>query len=229
MDLVHQVHDKMKTLIKPDGATLDGIYFCPHYPNGKVFPYSMGCDCRKPGTGLIRKAEADFDIDMENSYVIGDRCSDIEMAHNACLKSILVKTGYGKGDLAYVFPRFPFQPLSCGGRPSGCGEVDSRVTAALSKNAPLEILMVKLSAIGDVVHTLAFLDVLHRNFPQARIDWLVEEGAAGIIEGHPAIRRVIISRRKSWLRELADDRRFKNVFGEIRSFLKDLRSIGTIV
>jgi len=111
VDLVHQVHDKMKTLIKKDGATLDGIYFCPHYPNGKVSPYAMGCDCRKPGTGLIRKAEADFDIDMENSYVIGDRCSDIEMAHNAGLKSILVKTGYGKGDLAYVFPRFPFQPL----------------------------------------------------------------------------------------------------------------------
>ena len=61
------------------------------------------------------------------------------------------------------------------------------MTAALSKTAPLDILIVKLSAIGDVVHTLAFLDVLHRNFPQARIDWLVEEGAAGIIEEHPAI------------------------------------------
>ncbi|MCF8127105.1 MAG: lipopolysaccharide heptosyltransferase II [Deltaproteobacteria bacterium] len=83
--------------------------------------------------------------------------------------------------------------------------------------------MVKLSAIGDVVHTLAFLDVLHRNFPQARIDWLVEEGAAGIIEGHPAIRRMIVSRRKSWLRELTEERRFKKVFWEIRSFLKDLR------
>jgi len=95
--------------------------------------------------------------------------------------------------------------------------------AALSKNTPLEILMVKLSAIGDVVHTLAFLDVLHRNFPEARIDWLVEEGAASIIEGHPAIRRVIVSRRKSWLQELAEGRRFKKVFREIRSFLKDVR------
>ncbi len=110
VDLVHQVQDKMKTQLKRDGATLDGIYFCPHYPSGKNSPYGKGCDCRKPATGLIHKAAADFDIDMANSYVIGDRCSDIEMAHKAGLKSILVKTGYGKGDLAHVFPQFPFQP-----------------------------------------------------------------------------------------------------------------------
>ncbi len=97
------------------------------------------------------------------------------------------------------------------------------MTASLNKHVPLEILIVKLSAIGDVVHTLAFLDVLHRNFPRARIDWLVEEGAASVIEGHPAIGRVIVSRRKFWLRELAEVRRFKKVFREILSFLKDLR------
>jgi D-glycero-D-manno-heptose 1,7-bisphosphate phosphatase len=101
----------MKTLMKGEGATLDGIYFCPHYPNGKIPPYGRACDCRKPGTGLIQKAGASFDIDMENSYVIGDRCSDIEMAHRANLKGVLVKTGYGKGDLAYVFPGLPYQPF----------------------------------------------------------------------------------------------------------------------
>ncbi len=110
VELVHRVHHKMKTGLERDGAALDGIYFCPHYPSGKIHPYGKGCDCRKPGTGLIQRAETDFDIDMDNSYVIGDRCSDIEMAHKAGLKSILVKTGYGRGDLAYVFPRLPFQP-----------------------------------------------------------------------------------------------------------------------
>jgi len=103
--------------------------------------------------------------------------------------------------------------------------MDSGVKAVLDKDAPLEVLVVKLSAIGDVVHTLAFLDVLHRNFPGARIDWLVEEGAAGIIEGHPAIRRVIISRRKTWLRKLMDDRSYRTVLREILSFLKDLRRV----
>ena len=48
VDLVHRVHEKMETLIKKEGATLDGIYFCPHYPKGKVAPYGTTCDCRKP-------------------------------------------------------------------------------------------------------------------------------------------------------------------------------------
>ena len=95
----------------------------------------------------------------------------------------------------------------------------------LNKNAPTEILIVKLSAIGDVIHTLAFLDVLHQNFPRAKIDWLVEEGAAGVIEGHPAIRRVIISRRKSWWQKLIEGRCLGEVLREILSFLKDLRRV----
>ena len=111
VDLVYRVHDKMNALIKEEGAVLDGIYFCPHYPDGKIPPYGMKCDCRKPGIGLINKASASFDIDMENSHVIGDRCSDIEMAHKAGLKGIMVKTGYGMGDLEYVFPKLPFQPF----------------------------------------------------------------------------------------------------------------------
>ncbi len=111
IDLVYRVHDKMTSLIKEEGAVLDGIYFCPHYPGGKVSPYGAVCDCRKPGMGLIQKARETFDIDMENAYVIGDRCTDIEMAHKADLKGILVKTGYGRGDLEYVFPKFPFQPV----------------------------------------------------------------------------------------------------------------------
>ena len=101
--------------------------------------------------------------------------------------------------------------------------MDSGLRSALNKNGPLEILIVKLSAIGDVVHTLPFLDVLHQNFPRAKIDWVVEEGAAGIIEGHPAIRRVIISKRKSWQRNLGEDRRLGQVFREILSFRTDLR------
>lgn len=103
----------------------------------------------------------------------------------------------------------------------GAGLVPARV----DNNVPAEILIVKLSAIGDVIHILAFLDVLHQNFPRAKIDWLVEEGAAGVIEGHPAIRRVIISRRKSWWLKLVQDRCFHEVFREILSFQKELRHV----
>ncbi|MEJ2587440.1 MAG: HAD family hydrolase [Deltaproteobacteria bacterium] len=108
--LVHEVHDHMKSLLGENGATVDGIFFCPHHPAGKVDKYSKLCDCRKPGTGLIKKSMADFDIDMEKSYVVGDRYTDIEMARRCGLKAILVKTGYGMGDLEYVIPQCHFKP-----------------------------------------------------------------------------------------------------------------------
>ena len=111
MELVNEVHAHMKALFARDNARVDGIFFCPHYPKGKLPEYSRVCECRKPKTGLIKMACGDFDIDMANSYVIGDRCTDIELARNAGLKGILVKTGYGLGDLEYVFPHLPFKPF----------------------------------------------------------------------------------------------------------------------
>ena len=111
MELVNEVHAHMKALLERDNARIDGIFFCPHYPEGKLPEYSRACECRKPKTGLIKMACGDFDIDMANSYVIGDRCTDIELARNAGLKGILVKTGYGLGDLEYVFPNLSFEPF----------------------------------------------------------------------------------------------------------------------
>jgi heptosyltransferase I len=65
----------------------------------------------------------------------------------------------------------------------------------------MNILIVKLSAIGDVIHTLPALNAIRSAYPSARITWLVEEAAAPLITGHPALDRVIISRRKSWIRD----------------------------
>ena len=101
----------MMSSLKEEGAHIDGIFFCPHHPMGSVPRYSIGCDCRKPATGLIEKANKRFGIDMESSYVIGDRCSDIEMAHRSKLKGILVSTGYGLGDIQYVLPHTPHKPI----------------------------------------------------------------------------------------------------------------------
>ena len=89
---------------------------------------------------------------------------------------------------------------------------------------PRSILIVKLSAIGDVVHTLPLLEALRRNFPGATIDWLVEEEAGRILEGHEAIDRVIVSRRKSWQRELLRSGRRTESMREILRFLRELRS-----
>lgn len=89
---------------------------------------------------------------------------------------------------------------------------------------PESILIVKLSAIGDVVHSLPLLEVLRANFPHAKIDWLVEEDASQVIERHPAIDRLIVSHRKSWQRRLLKGGHFNSVLLEIAVFLKQLRS-----
>ncbi|MFH1481165.1 MAG: HAD family hydrolase [Pseudomonadota bacterium] len=110
VDLVHQVHAALRTSLHKKGAIIDEIFFCPHYPHGKIPEYACECECRKPKTGLIEQARNLFHIDMSCSYVIGDRCSDIELAHRCNLKGILVKTGYGLGDIEYILPMRKMKP-----------------------------------------------------------------------------------------------------------------------
>ncbi len=111
MELVYEVHDLLRGLLEKELAFIDGIFFCPHYPRGERQEYSIDCNCRKPRPGLIHKALENFNIDMSRSYVIGDRYTDIELADRCGLAGILVKTGYGLGDLKYVFPQGPLKPL----------------------------------------------------------------------------------------------------------------------
>jgi D-glycero-D-manno-heptose 1,7-bisphosphate phosphatase len=99
--LVKEIHEFMKQELAKQNAYVDGIYFCPHHPNGVVPEYSRECECRKPNVGLIKKAEVALDIDMETSYIIGDRLLDIKLARNVNVPGILVLTGYGKGELKY--------------------------------------------------------------------------------------------------------------------------------
>jgi rfaE bifunctional protein nucleotidyltransferase chain/domain len=73
------------------GALFDGVYFCPH-------TQAAGCSCRKPGTQLIERAVTDHNIDLSNSFVVGDQSSDVQLAHNVRCRSILVKTGHGGAD-----------------------------------------------------------------------------------------------------------------------------------
>jgi len=101
MQLVKDIHDVMVLELKKYNAYVDRIYFCPHHPDGIVPEYSRECSCRKPNIGLIKQAQNELGIDMETSYVIGDRLVDIELAHNANLPGILVLTGYGKGEVQY--------------------------------------------------------------------------------------------------------------------------------
>jgi len=86
------------------------------------------------------------------------------------------------------------------------------------------ILIIKLSAIGDVVHSLPLLEVLRKQFPIARIDWLVEEDASGIVEGHPLLDRLLVFPRKTWLRRFMENGEPISVGREAVQFIRELRS-----
>ncbi|MEJ2588817.1 MAG: glycosyltransferase family 9 protein [Deltaproteobacteria bacterium] len=88
----------------------------------------------------------------------------------------------------------------------------------------MEILIIKLSAIGDVVHSLPFLEVLKENFPYAQIDWVVEDPADDIVRGHPKIRRVLVSPRRSLVERFSKDKEWRPLALEIKGFLNRLRS-----
>ncbi len=88
--------------------------------------------------------------------------------------------------------------------------------------APENILIVKLSAIGDVIHTLPALNAIRRYYPQARITWLVEEAAASLLKGHPSLDRVLVSRRKQWLKGLAGPGRVRHA-RQVIAFFRELR------
>jgi 3-deoxy-D-manno-octulosonic-acid transferase/heptosyltransferase-1 len=87
----------------------------------------------------------------------------------------------------------------------------------------MNILIIKLSAIGDVVQTLPALEAIKKTFPHSKITWLVEEAASGILEGHPLIDELLVSRRKAWLRMLKNPFTMFSSLGHIARFLRSLR------
>jgi D-glycero-D-manno-heptose 1,7-bisphosphate phosphatase len=101
------INDRLVELLKKENAFLEHIYYCPHHPEGTVKEYSKNCDCRKPKTGLIEKAEKDYNLDLINSFMIGDMLRDLECGLNAGLKTILVRTGKGEETLR-ILPRYNY-------------------------------------------------------------------------------------------------------------------------
>ncbi len=108
--LIERIHKLLQAHLKSKGTCLDAIYYCPHHPNALVPEYRKDCPCRKPRPGLVYKAVKDLNLDLDRSYVVGDRFTDIELAHNLGIKGVLVLTGYGKGELEYIAPKHPLRP-----------------------------------------------------------------------------------------------------------------------
>jgi histidinol-phosphate phosphatase family protein len=90
LETLERIHAMMEEELAGGGARVDAIFFCPHHPE-----YSEGelCGCRKPEAGLVDQAVREFGIEPAESYMIGDKTSDIQTGINAGMQTILVRTG----------------------------------------------------------------------------------------------------------------------------------------
>ena len=85
---MQSVHERLRELLKAEGVSLDGIYYCPHLPED-------GCECRKPRPGLLNRAASELGFRAAESFVIGDKRCDIELGQSVGATTVLVRTGYG--------------------------------------------------------------------------------------------------------------------------------------
>ncbi|HQR37513.1 MAG TPA: HAD family hydrolase [Blastocatellia bacterium] len=108
--MILDVHARLVEELAAQGATLDAIYYCPHHPTAGEPPYRADCECRKPRPGMLLQAAAEHDIDLASSYVVGDKYSDVRLAHAVGASGVLVMTGYGRGEYEYERETWPRAP-----------------------------------------------------------------------------------------------------------------------
>ena len=93
---LQEMHNKMETLLGAEGAYLDAIYYCPHHPDhgypGEVEALKINCDCRKPKPGMMLRAAEEFNIDLSQSWMIGDGENDIKAGKAAGCRTVLIGT-----------------------------------------------------------------------------------------------------------------------------------------
>lgn len=110
---VEALHDRLSDLLRTEaGAKLDAIYFCPTLSppeGGTTFPFAAWSTWRKPNTGMLVAAAWTHDLDLSRSFMIGDKATDIDLAHNAGCVGILVQTGFGDRVLTGTY-QHPTQP-----------------------------------------------------------------------------------------------------------------------
>ncbi|HPF14384.1 MAG: D-glycero-beta-D-manno-heptose 1,7-bisphosphate 7-phosphatase [Planctomycetes bacterium] len=96
VDDLDAIHARMRTELASAGVTLAGIYSCPHHPHIGRAPWVHACECRKPAPGMLLEAQRDLDLDLAESWMIGDSLRDLQAGWAAGCRSILVRTGKGR-------------------------------------------------------------------------------------------------------------------------------------
>lgn len=108
--LLREVHQRIAFELAARDARLDAIYYCPHHPDGPLEAYRVKCRCRKPAIGMVEEAAKRFQIDLAASYVVGDSYRDMQLGFNAGTRTILVMTGYGRGEYEFNRQRWSRMP-----------------------------------------------------------------------------------------------------------------------
>ena len=105
VEMLRAIHNRLDTLLGIEGAFLDDLYYCPHHPDkgfeGEVPELKVKCDCRKPNIGMIQRAVLEHNIDLENSWIVGDTTMDLQTGKNAGIRTALVLTGEAGRDGKY--------------------------------------------------------------------------------------------------------------------------------
>lgn len=109
MTELDQIHAKLETELGQQRAFLDGIYYCPHHPDGgfpgEIAALKIACDCRKPAPGMLFQAAREFHLDLRTCWIVGDSGRDIMAGDGAGVTSVLVETGH-----AGEFSKYPMVP-----------------------------------------------------------------------------------------------------------------------
>jgi D-glycero-D-manno-heptose 1,7-bisphosphate phosphatase len=101
--LIHAVHELMTEQLAKEGAHIDALYYCPHKGDD-------ACACRKPKPGMLERAAREHGLDLRRSFVVGDRYGDIQLAHRVGARAIMVRTGYGEGEIQWHSAQWPAPP-----------------------------------------------------------------------------------------------------------------------
>ena len=193
MSFLNELHRKINKELEEKGSRLDGIYVCPHHPDDV-------CACRKPKPGMLLKAAKENGISLHDSYVIGDRIIDIELAHSVGAKGILVLTGYGTEEIKSVKMGSEDKPDHMAANlHEAVNWVLKDVAAGFSLRPPTSypnrILIVKPSSLGDIIHSLPVLWLLRKLYKSAHIGWVVKDVWKDILVDNPLLDEVIILKK----------------------------------
>lgn len=108
--LVKQAHAKIARELAAHGARVDAFYYCPHHPTASIMHYRKDCRCRKPSTGMLEEAARRFNLDLKSSFVVGDSYRDMKLAFASDARSVMLMTGYGKGEYVHRRKDWPRMP-----------------------------------------------------------------------------------------------------------------------